>query len=124
MNRPSIRDRFHLHTVVIDAGKANNNTKASIAKCETRLTRLHKNLKETNLKVEQLEMDNILLRQDISTYEACVVESLGVGEFCSKLVQTIELSKDRVERLVKNQEPKALQFLDGIFNNFQELVNL
>lgn len=45
-----------------------------------------KKLKDSQINLEQLHRDNILMRQDISTFEAYVEEKFDISNRCEKMI--------------------------------------
>ena len=88
-NRPSILDRFKLHSTLVTSKKSCDKTRQKIAKRELQLERLNKVLKEGQDNLVQLRKDDILMRQDLSTYEARVEEHFDISGMCEDLAKTV-----------------------------------
>ena len=82
-------DRFKLHSTLMDTKKVNERTKQKIIKRGQQLEKLQKKLKERAENLAQLRRDDIIMRQDLSTYQAKVEEKFDVSGMCENVMVTI-----------------------------------
>ena len=114
INRPSILDRFELHRTVLDMGKANQRTQVEIGKRESQIEKMRKTLKESQLKVKELQKDEILMLQDISTYSCRADEQLGLSRTCERGMDEIADWQKKYEALHNKNKNRLEDGLDEI----------
>ena len=103
----------------MDAMKANDKTSALIAKREQQMERTMKKLKDCQNELVQLKSDNIIMRQDISTYQCIIEEKLDISKQCDKMIQTIDLRQKRLQRLENQTDPDVEEFLGGLIKSMK-----
>ena len=69
----------------METQKANTLTEKQISEQDKKLEKLAKKQKERQLVNDQLRLDDLLMRQDLSTYECKVNEKLDLESKFSKL---------------------------------------
>ena len=110
-----------MQTNLMDSIKANERTQKKIGSKDGQMERLHKKLKDMEIELHTLRKDDIMMRQDLSTYEANLQDKCDIASGCAKLVQTIGIREQRLENLIKTEEPAFENFMDKIIENIDDL---
>ena len=73
----------------METKKTNQRTRQKIIKRGQQLEKLEKELKDRADNLAQLRRDDIIMRQDLSTYQAMVEEKFDVSGMCENVMVTI-----------------------------------
>ena len=91
----TILDRYEVHKTTMDIVRASKKTSEQIAKTELQIEKLNKKLKIQQEKVTELQKDEILMLQDLSTYGCASDEHINIGKKCEKQMKLIEKWKQQ-----------------------------
>ena len=70
------------------------------------LEKLKKKCKDTDVALDTLRKDNIMMRQDLSVFQANAEDKLDVNTHCDKMVMTIKMRVDRLNKMIEYTEPQ------------------
>ena len=76
--RPTVIERFEAHYNLMGATKVGEDLKRNIHNKGLEMEKLRNRNKDRSIALTQLKKDNVLMRQDLSTYEANAIKELDL----------------------------------------------
>ena len=80
----TILDRYEVHKSTMDIVRDSKKINQKISKTELQIEKLNRKLKEQQEKVSELQKDEILMLQDLSTYGCASDEHIDIEKKCAK----------------------------------------
>ena len=77
-DRPTVIERFEAHYNLMGATKHSEDLKQKILNKGLEMEKLRNRNKDRTIALTQLKKDNVLMRQDLSTYEANAIKKLDL----------------------------------------------
>ena len=113
-----------MNATTLEAERESKNLKAKINLKNDQIEKLKNQYKDRNIALTQLKKDNVLMRQDLSTYEANAISHIDTFAKTKKIVSTIDIRLKRIDEAEEHDNPGFIDFLDDITINIKKLTEI
>ena len=93
----TIEERYAFNQMVLDIQKDSKRLEGKIAQKCIEIEKMQKQEKEKTMDLFELKKNDIMMRQDLSTYQCALDESFELGRRSGVMKKTIELRMERIE---------------------------
>ena len=78
-------------------------------------------MRESERNLDQIKLDNNLMRRDLASYENEVEGRLNVSGACNNMANLIEGHTKQIKTIIEQEGDEDQEFFDSLINNIEEL---
>ena len=122
-SRPTIKERFQSHYSLMETKKEGAQLEKEIQDLKSENDKLRKDWKDREVAVKQLKKDFILIKQDLSTYEANVARKVDLTDKAQQILTTMSLRLERIQTMAETG-PTMQNFLADVLVDAEKIHDI